>query len=83
MLFLLEMDGKDDKKHIDITRLKLEYSNTARRKMRLLLYYYRFMAINNFSHVITHTHARTHTHNHFTALLDFVWDYLGEPAPET
>jgi len=24
----------------------------------------------------------THTHNHFTALLDFVRDYLGEPAPE-
>jgi len=23
-----------------------------------------------------------HTHNRFTALLDFVWDYLGEPAPE-
>ena len=22
------------------------------------------------------------THNRFTALLDFVWDYLGEPAPE-
>ena len=28
------------------------------------------------------TTARTHTHNHFTALLDFVWDYPGEPAPE-
>jgi len=25
-------------------------------------------------------HARTH--NSFTALLDFIWDYLGEPAPE-
>ena len=24
----------------------------------------------------------THTHNHFTTLLDFVRDYLGEPAPE-
>jgi len=24
----------------------------------------------------------THTHNRFTALLDFVEDYLGEPAPE-
>jgi len=24
----------------------------------------------------------THTHNHFTALLDFVRDYLGESAPE-
>jgi len=23
-----------------------------------------------------------HTHNRFTALLDFVRDYLGEPAPE-
>jgi len=23
-----------------------------------------------------------HTHNHFMALLDFVWDYPGEPAPE-
>jgi len=29
---------------------------------------------------IHHTH--THLHNHFTALLDFVWDYPGEPAPE-
>jgi len=24
----------------------------------------------------------THMHNHFTALLDFVWDYPDEPAPE-
>jgi len=24
----------------------------------------------------------THTHNRFTALLDFVWDCPGEPAPE-
>jgi len=23
-----------------------------------------------------------HTHNHFMALLDFVWVYLAEPAPE-
>jgi len=23
-----------------------------------------------------------HTHNHFMALLDFVWDHPGEPAPE-
>ena len=29
-----------------------------------------------------HTHARAHTHSHFAALLDFVWDYPGEPAPE-
>ena len=30
------------------------------------------------------THARTHAHTHtpFTALLDSVWDYLGERAPE-
>ena len=36
------------------------------------------------SSVHTHTHTRmhTHTHNRFTALLDFVKDYLGEPAPE-
>ena len=26
--------------------------------------------------------THTHTHNRFTALLDFVRDYLGEPAPE-
>jgi len=25
---------------------------------------------------------KTHTHNRFTALLDFVWDYPGEPASE-
>jgi len=30
----------------------------------------------------THTLARTRTHNHFTAFLDYIWDYLGEPAPE-
>jgi len=24
----------------------------------------------------------THTHSHFTALLDFVWDYPGELVPE-
>jgi len=24
----------------------------------------------------------TYTHNRFTALLNFVWDYSGEPAPE-
>jgi len=27
-------------------------------------------------------HAHTHTHNRFMALLDFVRDYPGEPAPE-
>ena len=33
-------------------------------------------------HVRTHMHAHmcTHTYNHFTALLDFVWDYPGEPV---
>jgi len=30
----------------------------------------------------THTHTHRHTHNRFTALLDSVRDYLGEPAPE-
>jgi len=29
-----------------------------------------------------HHCIRTHTHNCFTAHLDFVQDYLGEPAPE-
>jgi len=29
-----------------------------------------------------HIHAGTHTQNHFTALLDFVQDYPGKPAPE-
>jgi len=35
-------------------------------------------------HTCTHAHMHTHTHTHnrFTALLDFVQDYLGEPAPE-
>jgi len=33
-------------------------------------------------HTQTHTHTHTHTHNRFTALLDFVRDYPGEPAPE-
>jgi len=28
------------------------------------------------------THTHTHTHNRFTALLEFVWDYPGEQAPE-
>jgi len=28
------------------------------------------------------THTYTHTHNRFTALLDSVRDYPGEPAPE-
>jgi len=32
------------------------------------------------------THTRAHacacTHNRFTSLLDLVWDYSGEPAPE-
>jgi len=31
---------------------------------------------------VMHKHTHTHTHDHFTALLDFVWDYLGEKAPE-
>jgi len=26
--------------------------------------------------------TQTHTHNRFTALLSFVRDYLGEPAPQ-
>jgi len=30
----------------------------------------------------THAHTHTHTNNHFTAHLDFVRDYPGEPAPE-
>jgi len=30
----------------------------------------------------THAHTHTHTHNHFTAVLDSVRDYAGEPAPE-
>ena len=29
---------------------------------------------------ITHMHSRTHTP--FYAILNYVWDYLGEPAPE-
>ena len=29
-----------------------------------------------------HTCTHAHTHNRFTALLDFVRDYPGEPAPE-
>ena len=29
------------------------------------------------------THIGTHTQNRFTALLDFVQDYLGETAQET
>ena len=28
------------------------------------------------------SHTHTHTPNHFTALLDFVRDYPGEPTPE-
>jgi len=31
---------------------------------------------------LSHTHTHTDTHSHFTAVLDFVWDYPGEPAPE-
>ena len=34
----------------------------------------------------TRTHARTHAHTHtqpFSALLDFVQDYPGEPVPES
>jgi len=36
------------------------------------------------THACTHarTHASTHTHKHFTALLDFVLVYPGEPASE-
>jgi len=34
------------------------------------------------THARTHTHTHTHTHNCFMALLDFVWDYPGEPAPD-
>jgi len=33
------------------------------------------------TYIHTRTCTRTHT-NHFTVLLDFVWDYLGELAPE-
>jgi len=34
----------------------------------------------NKSHCILASH--THMHKHFTALLDFLRDYPGEPAPE-
>ena len=33
----------------------------------------------SYCHIVQFTH--THTHNRFTALLGFVWDYLGEPTP--
>jgi len=33
-------------------------------------------------HIHCCNNIHTHTNNHFTALLDFVWDYLGEQAPE-
>ena len=33
-------------------------------------------------HARTHARTHTHTHNHSTALLDFVWDYPDEQAPE-
>ena len=26
--------------------------------------------------------THTHTHNRFTAVLEFVWDYLGQQVPE-
>jgi len=32
--------------------------------------------------IISHNNTHTHTHNRFTALLDFVRDYPGEPVPE-
>ena len=32
--------------------------------------------------VTDHTTRNTHTHNRFTALLEFVWDHLGEQVPE-
>jgi len=32
--------------------------------------------------LLSHKLEHTHTHNCFTALLDFVRDYPGEPAPE-
>jgi len=31
---------------------------------------------------IQYTHTCTQTHNRFMTLLDFAWDYPGEPAPE-
>jgi len=34
------------------------------------------------THHVTHMHTCTHIRNRFTALLDFVWDYPGEPAPK-
>jgi len=36
----------------------------------------------NYAIQYTNTHTHTHTHNHFTALLDLVRDYLGEPVSE-
>jgi len=32
-------------------------------------------------HLLTHKHTH-HTHNRFTAILDFLWHYTVEPAPE-
>jgi len=39
-----------------------------------------FNTIQVRAYACVHTHK--HIHNHFTALLDFVQDYPGEPAPE-
>jgi len=41
----------------------------------------KIITCSQLNHPFTHIHA--HTHNRFTALLDSVWDYLGEPAPES
>jgi len=41
-----------------------------------------FTTHHTHTHTDTHAHTHTHMHNHFTALLNFVRDYLGELAPE-
>ena len=40
-----------------------------------------YLKANNNTESYHNTHM--HTHNHFTALLDFVWDYPGELEPES
>jgi len=37
---------------------------------------------NNRKEVKRNIIIMAHTHNRFTALLEFVWDYLGEQVPE-
>jgi len=67
--------------HIELSHLRVVWWLAEPRLEMVVLLSSLRLAIVVF-HLAHLAHTHTYTHNHFTALLYFVRDYLGELAPE-